>query len=371
MKIYRITESEFAAMGTEWNCLVSGADVISPMLQWEWCFSWWQSYKELMGAELYVLVFRNDDNSLMGIVPFYICKKREYGLPVKRIQFIGTGEPEKDETCSELLDIICRPECVNDVLDMATEYLLTDTGWDEIRLYDVPDGVSVSGQFIKRMERKAGNINTRIITAGRCPVIRLPVSWDDYFAALGKRTRKLLRYERRRIERDNNVRFEVVDDSKELPVILQDFIGVHQQRWAADGKNGCFASKIFTGFLNLLIERMAANGGVQISTLYVNDDMAASFLLLRFKDSIYFYNSAVDINKYGKLSPGTVGLSYVVEDAIKNKKKEFHFFKGRAGSYKDRWTDDRIEVVTLVVRRKCLVNYVRSIINGVKRWRRG
>ena len=370
MKIERITEDKFAVIGKDWNDLVEKANIISPMLSWEWCFSWWQAYKDLMRAELYVLIFRDHDDFLVGIAPFYSCKAREYGLPVKRIEFIGTGEPEIAETCSELLDIIALPGKETLVAEACAGYLLNDKSWDEVICSEILDvDNSVAGIMQEIVDK--GNYLVNRESSGRCPVVKLPHRWDDYYDGLGKRTKKLLRYERRRVKERTNSLFVVKEGVDDIIEELGAFELLHQQRWSKEGKNGCFASKVFTGFLRAVVERFAAKSELQFSTLLIDENMAASFLLFRFKGSLFFYNSAVDIEKFGALSPGTVGLSYVIEDAIKNGYKEFHFFKGRAGSYKDRWTSESVEVVTIVIRRKCLVNYVCNIIKGVKRWRRG
>ncbi len=367
MEIKKISESEFAVIGAEWRELLVESDTISPMMTWEWMFYWWESYRELQSpCELYVLTVCDEDK-LIGIAPFYIRHEKKYFIPVRRIQFLGTGEPEEHETCSELLDIIAVSGRKVEVAEAVAGYLRDDDGWDEILCRDVPSAdSSVTINLLENIYNSDRKLYTGVESAGRCPVIKLPDSWDDYYDSLGKRTKKLLRYERGRIIKKTKSDFIVTKDSPGLAEVLARFKDLHQQRWTKDGKSGCFASDVFTGFLDKVIERFALRGDVQFSTLMIDGNMAASFCMLRFNDSLYFYNSAVDIDKYGALSPGTVGLSYVVEDAIKSGYKEFHFFKGRAGSYKDRWTSDTVEVSDIVIGRKTVGYYVLSVV-GVLR----
>ncbi len=353
MKCERIREYEFAVIGAEWRKLFEKADMISPMLTWEWCFSWWESYKKLLApCELYVLAVRDDNDELLGVAPFYILTAKKYGLRVRSIMFLGTGEPEEHETCSELLDIISVDDKRAVVADMVAEYLQNDNDWDELICRDIADvDDSVMGMVYRRFLNNK-KIDAVIRSVGRCPVIKLPNSWDEYFDGLGKRTKKLVRYERRRIKKKVESEFAVVDNVNEIGDVLEEFKTLHQQRWVREGKGGCFASDEFTCFLDRVVGLCSEQGKVQFSTLVLDGDMAASFLLFRVGYGLFFYNSAVDIERYGKLSPGTVGLSYVIEDAIKNGFKEFHFFKGRAGSYKDRWTSDVVKVSDVCIARK-------------------
>jgi CelD/BcsL family acetyltransferase involved in cellulose biosynthesis len=367
MEIKRISESEFTVIGAEWRELLVKSDINSPMMTWEWMFSWWESYRELQSpCELYVLTVYAEDK-LIGIAPFYIGHEKEYFMPVRRIQFLGTGESEEHETCSELLDVIAVSDKKAEVAEAVAGYLSGDDKWDDILCRDVPSAdSSVVKNILDNMYNRDRKLCTEVKSAGRCPVIKLPDSWDDYYDSLGKRTKKLLRYERGRIIKKTKSDFVVTKDIPDLVDVLGRFKDLHQQRWTRDGKSGCFASDVFTVFLDKVIERFALRGDVQFSTLMIDDNMAASFCMLRFNNSLYFYNSAVDIDKYGALSPGTVGLSYVVEDAIKSGYKEFHFFKGRAGSYKDRWTSDTVEVSNVVIRRKNIVYYAISVVDMLK-----
>jgi CelD/BcsL family acetyltransferase involved in cellulose biosynthesis len=93
-------------------------------------------------------------------------------------------------------------------------------------------------------------------------------------------------------------------------------------------------------------------------------------VILRQGDALYFYNSAVDIASFSKLSPGTVGLSHVIEWAVREGFKEFHFFKGGKGSYKDRWTSESVGVSTVVIRRKNLRTRLVGAGDALKRMRR-
>lgn len=373
MRIERISENGFEAIADKWQDLLNKSNAISPMLTWNWCFSWWQSYKKMLSpCGLYVLAIYNDEDVLAGIVPCYIKTVRKYGVKVRKIMFFGTGEPEEAETCSEFLDFIVLPGHEGVIAEKIAEYLLEDNGWDEISFLDVIVGSdSIADKVSAFILANGKSIYSETINSGRCPFVKLPKSWDEYFESLGKRTKKLIRYERNRMEKQTDVEFVVIDGLSDIQLELVRFKALHEQRWAKDGKSGCFASSEFNKFIDGVLGSeniLPARGKmyIQFFTLLINGDMAASFLLFRFKERLFFYNSAVDIDKYGKLSPGTVGLSYVIESAIKSGDKEFHFFKGRAGSYKDKWTDDFVEVSDVVIGRRNLRWRVRRGVDVFK-----
>ncbi len=101
-----LTEEEFLSARSDWNRAAADGRWISPMLSWEWLNSWWHVY----GApdtdrELYIPVVLEDD-TILGALPFV---RHTVGPgKIRRLEFIGTGEDEYDETCSEYLDVIAR-----------------------------------------------------------------------------------------------------------------------------------------------------------------------------------------------------------------------------------------------------------------------
>ena len=159
LEVHRISSDEFVGMREEWTTLLHASPTISPMLSWEWMFSWWQAYQaDRISRELYVLVAELDDGVVVGILPLVLSRSYRYGVPLNRLEFIGTGEAEADETCSELLDAIVHPDYVDDVAEAFAGYVQGQRCWDEIVWRDVSSaGESAVGRIQTKLENYRNN----------------------------------------------------------------------------------------------------------------------------------------------------------------------------------------------------------------------
>jgi CelD/BcsL family acetyltransferase involved in cellulose biosynthesis len=352
MKVERIDSERLAKMREEWDSLLERSNTISPMLFWEWLWSWWEAYRDVgTMRELYVLVARADDGRLVAAAPFVRRHVRVYGIHLSRIEFIGTGEAEEDETCSELLDIVVDPAYAAEALEGISEYLTRDEEWDELVCRDVlSDSQSAVSLLAERMA--AGGFAKHTANSGHCPWIALPETWPAYLDTLSPKREKRIEYERRHLSRAARVESNISVEPGEVMASYGSFVVLHQRLWNARGRPGCFASRHFSSFMEKVTNRLAERRNVMLQSLIVNGEPVAVFFLLLRGARIFYYNSGVDPDEYRSHSPGNIGLGHVIEGAIQRGMKEFHFFKGRLESYKGHWTDKTLPVSTVVVCRR-------------------
>jgi CelD/BcsL family acetyltransferase involved in cellulose biosynthesis len=354
ISVRRISSEEFAAMRDEWNELLSRCAGSSPMLTWEWAFSWWEAYRDSKTSrELRVLTARREDGRLLGIAPLVLRPWREFAIPMRRLEFIGTGEAEEDETCSEFLDIVADREASAEVVRAFLKSLIEDDTWDEMVCRDVRKDVpSAVWQLRDLASDGAWRLRVREFGAARCPFVRLPSSWEDYLSTLSRNSRKTVRHKRRQIEAGGEVRFAVAETPEALERAFSAFLTLHQERWKSADREGCFASPVFADFMRRLTPRLARRGGVRIATLETNGEAAAAYYLLCDDRAWHYYNSGMALERFGGLSPGGVCQGYIIEEAIRRGLAEYHFLKGGAGSYKYHWTDQAVPVASLHVARR-------------------
>jgi CelD/BcsL family acetyltransferase involved in cellulose biosynthesis len=353
MSVREIGAQELTGLREEWNGLLARSRADGPMLTWEWVFSWWEAYRDYgVHRELYVLEARQSDR-LVGIAPFVRRPARQFGLPLTRIEFVGTGEDEADETCSEYLDAIVDRDHQTEAAQSFAEYLLEDRRWDEIVCRDVrQDCQSVAQLMREALQTAETELHIEEFGGARCPVAILPKSWDEYLSGLSSNSRRLLRHKRREALAEAKVEFATASTAEDLTPAFGEFVRLHQQRWRVERKRGCFDSPAFSRFMELLCPRLAASGGVEISSLTMHGDVAVVYFLLKHENRLYYYNSGMDMERWAQFSPGSVCLGYIIEDAIRRGIAEFHFLKGGGGSYKYHWTHDAVPVSSLLVRRR-------------------
>jgi CelD/BcsL family acetyltransferase involved in cellulose biosynthesis len=352
ISVQRIPEDEFALLPDAWNGLLARSRANSPMLTWEWAYSWWESYRDADARrDLRVLTARGADGELLGLAPFVLRRRRQFGLAWKRLEFIGTGEAEADETCSEFLDLIVDHGREADVLEALVDALRRDGEWGDIVCRDVRREGSAAARAMKSLAAGAGGEPFEEFGHARCPFVALPRSWEEYLATLSRNGRRLVRHKRRAAEANGAARFVVSETPDDVQRDFAEFARLHRQRWQTERPGGCFASRRFEDFMARLTPRLAECGGVRIASLLVRGEPAACYYLLRHAGAVYYYNSGMDLARFAELSPGSVCLGHAIEDAIRRGETEFHFFKGGADSYKYHWTDRAVPVVSLRLRR--------------------
>jgi len=353
ISVRRAEADEFAGLRAEWNGLLARGRARSPMLTWEWAYSWWEAYRDADARrELRVLTARGADGELLGLAPLVLRRWRQFGLSWRRLEFIGTGEAEADETCSEFLDLIVDADRRPQVVAALTEALRSDGEWDDLVCRDVRREESAAAQVLRSLEADPNIGPVEESGHARCPFVALPGSWEEYLATLSRNSRRLVRHKRRQLEAAGQIGFVCAETRDETQRAMEGFARLHQQRWQAERQGGCFASGPFREFLLRLTPRLAERGAVRIATLSLNAEPVAAYYLLCHDRATYYYNSGLDLARFAELSPGSVCLGCIVEDAIRRGEREFHFFKGGADSYKYHWTDRAVPVFSLRVRRR-------------------
>ena len=369
IRVERVGTEPFARMRGEWNDLVAASAASGPMLTWEWMFSWWEAYeRHRVTRELAVLLVRDAQSRLLGIAPFVRRPVSCFGVRLRRLEFLGTGEDEADETCSEFLDVMADPERNGAVVEALADRLASDDGWDEIVCRDVrADRPSIARDLAEALRRRVSGLDVTEFGHARCPFITLPATWDEYLSRLSGNSRRLVRAKRRHAVTTGGGQFASAETGADIRATYPEFKRLHQQRWRAEHRPGCFASGVFDAFLDKVTERLAESGGVRIACFRIRGDMAAAYYLLRYGKGLYYYNSGMDTEKHGEFSPGSVCQGYIIEEAIRAGLAEYHFLKGGARSYKYHWTAETVPVVSLRIRKTGAKQTWCRMAEGVRR----
>ena len=351
-----IPEQEFAGLRNAWNALLGDARAASPMLSWEWMFTWWEFYRSLGGRrQLRLRAAETDEGRLVGLFPLVRRTVLSHGIPLRRAEFMGTGEPEADETCSEFLDFIVTPAAEDEAARAFVDRLLLDSDWDELLLSDTPGDRPRSLDACVEALREQGAsrpVGIRQTEPVPCPVVALADDWDRYLATRSRNGRMRVRRKRRKLEKDFDVTVTWANSPQDIASHFPQLVRLHQQRWQKRGQPGCFAGLTFTGFLETVSQRLAERGGARLFVLSLNGQPVSAHLLLVEGKRMYHYCTGTDVDGFGKHGPGDVAFGYILEQAMRDGFEEFHFFKAGRGSYKFLWTDQARPVVSLRVRRR-------------------
>jgi len=333
LTIRAVTDAaELGALREEWDQLLLGSRTGSICLTWEWVCTWWEIFGG-PGLELYVLLLRAE-NRLVGIAPFVVITHRERGLlKVRTLRFLGTGEPEWEETASEYLDVIAAGGYEKPVADRVWSHLQScSRQWDQIVFNDVM-GDSLVISHLKERMLQAG-MRPRQIQIGTRYCIDLPSSWEAYLNMLEPGTRKRFQYKRRKLEKAGHVEERGITSPEDVGPAFKDLVRLHTMRWISRGGRGVFASERFVAFHEKLMHRLLERGMLNIRLLSFDGAAISALYNFRYGGTDYFYQAGFDTGNASRYSPGIVAHNYAIEDAIRQGMKKYDFMKGGTVSYK-------------------------------------
>lgn len=348
---------QFEQLRYEWNRLVA-EEHYAITNSWEWLFTWWEVYSE--SRELYIITF-TINNELVAILPFQRVVDNRYLLNRKIIRFLGTGENEDDETCSEYIDLIIANNYRERVIKEFIQYLKRKKSeWHCLLLADIRS-LSPNLQALSQQGMHGIKISESLHKA---PYIDLPGSWEELLATTRINAREQLNRKQNLINKQGNIEYRQYQGVNITDSIVDSFIDLHQKRWESTDKPGCFSSQLFTIFHKKLIDRFSATNQAIMYFMSVNNKAIAARYCFEFDNITYDYQTGLDLTFETKSSPGTVLLAHVIRERIKKENHTYDFFKGKKGSYKYKWTDKDQSLSTLILCRKHIKNILFVLLDN-------
>lgn len=313
LEVYR-QPNLFELLKDEWNNLVVRSSANRIFSTWEWQATWWEVYHP---GDLWVLVCRADDNSLLGIAPWFI------GTTETGDRFVATIGCKE---VTDYLDVIIDRDFEEPVIRLFAEYLAQNTQmFDRIEFCNVSED-SISCRLMPAVLEACG-FSVRVEKEDVCPIIRLPDSWADYLNMLDKKQRHELRRKLRRTHSGSpQIDWYIVgpehnpDEEMDHFLTLMAASDPNKARFLQDPQNTAFFRKLVTVLLPL--------GWLQLIFLTVNGHRAAAYLNFDYNRHISVYNSGLKPDEFGHLSPGIVLLAFNIQHAIQTQHEIFDFLQG-------------------------------------------
>ena len=308
--------SAFDELRDEWIDLLTRSHTNTIFSTWEWHKYWWDAYHP---GDLWILALRASDDRLVGIASMFIEHNEIEG---RNVRFVGC------EDVTDYLDFVVDSDCMEPVYTAIAEYLAeNDAHYDQLMLCNIPEASPTLDQFNHILQDHA--FTTTINQQDVCPVIELPDQFEDYVSALDKRERHEVRRKMRRAEGQRKMGaldWYIVDESHDIDEEVEKFLKLmaasHPEK--AEFLNDQQHVKFFKSLVPATLER----GWLQLAFLVANDTPIATYLNFDYNDHILVYNSGLDPEGYGHLSPGIVLLAYCIEHAIELGREVFDFLRG-------------------------------------------
>lgn len=311
LRVYKDV-SAFAVLKSDWNALLKRAPINHIFYTWEWQKTWWEAYEP---GELLILAYF-EESALLGIAPLFVTG----GNGLRSIQIIGCVD------VTDYLDFIVHEAHLSKVHAAFAEYFASIRGeFDLIDFCNIPFESPTRRILPELLE--ARGFDTTVEKQEVCPVIELPDHWKGYLGLLDKKQRHEVRRKIRRVQgSEKPVDWYIVNGLHDLDDEVLHFVRLmaasdtEKQQFLQNEKN----LRFFKNIVPLMQER----GWLQLNFLTVEDERVAAYINFLYGDRVMVYNSGLDHQEYGDLSPGIVLLAYNIRHAIEEGYRLYDFLRG-------------------------------------------
>ena len=298
----RITSrSNLAAYREAWRKLSGGAPMQSP----EWYLAWLQHYAE-PGDEPCVLLFRDSEDTLVGLAPLFIQKAGGSAT----VRLLGSGD-----ACTNHTTWLTAPGWETRVGQEVAQFLLDNRSeWDSLHFEWVDEDDSAIYATIANLEKNGCLL--RKWPMANCWKIDLPSTWDDYLKTLSKKHRKQCRRFYRKYIESGMVRVHRVRNEGELHKGFKILLALHAARWGDPSQpQGVFTDRQFRAFHERVARELLNREQLHLSWLeYDGKPIAAEYQFID-QDTLFAYQAGMD-PAFAHLRPGKLSILSSIRFAI-------------------------------------------------------
>ncbi len=306
------TDAALFGLAPEWEALWRRVPDATPFTHPAWLLPWWRQF----GTGLPRVAAAWDNGRLVGVLPMYLLD----GYGPRRLLPVGAG-------LSDLHDVLAEHSVPVGALLAAV--LERADGAALCELPEVPPGSALLDAPAPAGWTLAWSQGTA------CPVLALLQTVAGLDGVLPARTRRKLRMNRHRAERAGGVALETATPDTTAG-LLADLVRLHQARWTAEGEPGVFSDPLVGAFHADSAPALVAASLLRLQALRVQGVVAAvCYALLPPDGRILFYMTGYDAG-FAALSPGTLLLAAMLEQAIHEGRHEANFLRGNE-AYKYAW----------------------------------
>lgn len=327
MKIADYTTPDvFDELGSEWNELLHRSPTDTPFGTLEWHSNWWAAYQP---GELWVITVRDDADKLLGIASLFI----EDGF----VHFVGC------EDVTDYSDLLFDSDHQEAFYDALADHLIANRDrYESLDLCNIPAESPTYTYLPDLLEQKGFEV--AVAQQEVCPVIPLPDDFKGYFALLDKRERKDVSRKVRIANAQESVDWYIVNGKHDLETETEKFL--YLMGASHPEKAQFLENPQHVDFFKRIVPVAHKAGWLQMNFLEVAGEAVAAYVNFDYNNRILVYNSGLDPDKAGQLSPGIVLLAYNIEHAIENQRSEFNFLRGDE-QYKYRMGGQNTEIFNL------------------------
>jgi hypothetical protein len=293
-------------------------------MSYDWVRTWWDFYGA--GHELRLFVFQSGDQ-VVGIVPLYIATLGVWPLRLKVARLVGANIPPK------VFDPPIHEAWAATIFERILVQLFGKDACDLLSF----GPVSTLSTSKEKLDRACEATEGLVVESGTYPegvhtVFSLPASMEQYFDSLGKSERKKRMYELRLLQKEHQIKVEVLGDARGVEEEFVRFVEQHTAQWNAEGKPGHFGAwPRGKEYNHALIRAQGALGRVRFVRILANGQVVSNQYVFAFGDAWFWELPARAVgSEWTKFSLGPAGLIATVDAAIRERARRL---EGGLGHY--------------------------------------
>jgi len=344
--------ADLGRLTPRWRALLARSAHAQPVMTPMWQCAWWNVFGDAERRTPWILTVE-DGEALVGMLLLtWRAATHRAGIPVRRLELLGTGEKEADEICSDYGGAIAARGREQEVAAAlaATLRHASPNPWDEMRMPSMSAEDPLVPELVTALARNG--IVTSIVTSGECPYIPLPRTWDAYLHALGSSRRYAVTRSLRELDKwagPGGWELRRARTAGELTEGVRVLSELHAERWTSAGKSGVFSSERFRRFHEIVMPKLLAGAdgaSLDLSWLVVRGEPIAAAYNVVHGGRLQFYQSGRRIEVPKNVRPGIAMHALAIRTSIDAGLHEYDFLGG-ASRYKRDLALEARNLVTL------------------------
>jgi CelD/BcsL family acetyltransferase involved in cellulose biosynthesis len=325
---------EFKTISFAWEQLRRQLNDSAFSNSWSWLNTWLEFFQRSKD-QLHIHIW-HDEDELVGLIPCYLKST----LAGKELRFIGTGEPQQSEVCSEFQDFLIQSQYKDIILAQFSLSIVENKKISAI-IFEQVLTTSMAYQWFESVKLLGKNKVIRHI--GSRYLIPLVAGQDQQVSLF--RSKNIKRHAKK-IVADSDWHVNMVNDEKALAKFFSKLVTQHNHAWQQRGEVGAFENTLFTDFHRAFSQKLLKKKALIAFEISHKNEFAALFYGIVDGDTLYYYQSAVNNNS--KLSSAGVAMHLVaLEFARENNFAYYDLMKGGSDSYKNQYLTSGLAVVSL------------------------
>lgn len=322
----------FRDLQDEWNHLLDRAVRKSAFLRHEFMFAWWEIHgRQQRGAAPFILLARDRERRLVGLLPLYCSKSRELLFGVRELRFLGSVQE-----APEYLDLIVTDNAatsqivkalLNGLKNFRSKYDLlrfTDMAEDALLLACLPNWATECNSEFRQMPWMV------------CPHIKISGDFESYLQTVSSNHRANFRRRQRKLNDTCKLTMEIATTPAQVEKDFDTLFALHQKRWTQREGTSAFNNETSRRFHRRVAKMMAENNVARIFSLKCDDKTVAALYCFLYDHRLMYYQAGFDID-YESQSVGLVLMGMILQYCHEQGYSEFDFLRGEE-EYKFRWT---------------------------------